>query len=124
MAVQEDLGEVQIDHKVVGTIASFEAAKVEGIVTRGGKRTIPEMLGIKDADRGVTVEIEGTHAVITIEVNIEYGVNIYEASHKLQVQVKNAVEQMTGLIVEKVNVRVNGLAVVDPTRREREKERD
>ncbi|MFH0794544.1 MAG: Asp23/Gls24 family envelope stress response protein [bacterium] len=120
MAVQEDLGEVQIDNKVVGTIASYEAAKVEGIVTRGGKRTIPEMLGIKDADRGVTVEIEGTRAVITIEVNIEYGVNIYEASHKLQVQVKNAVEQMTGLSVEKVNVRVNGLAVVDPTRRERE----
>jgi uncharacterized alkaline shock family protein YloU len=123
MAVTEDFGEIKINNEVVGTIAGLAAMEVEGISGMGGKFSFGEMLGRKDADRGVTVAIEGNRATITVEVKIEYGVNMYEAAHKLQKSVKDAVEQMTGLVVDKVNVIIKGIVVVEQEKKPEKKEK-
>jgi uncharacterized alkaline shock family protein YloU len=107
----EVLGEIKIENEVVATIASMAASDVEGIVSLVSKFSIGEMLGRKDMDRGVLVNIEGSHVTINVEVNVEYGVNIYDACHRLQRKVKDSVEEMTGLVVEQVNVSVRGIVV-------------
>ena len=91
------------------TIAAIAAQEVEGVVSMGGKFSLSEMLGRKDSDRGVKVEIQGGRAAIDVDVKIEYGRNMYDAAHILQKKVKDTVEQMTGLIVEKVKVKINGI---------------
>ena len=42
---------------------------------------------------------------------MEYGKNMYDAAHELQRKVKDNVEQMTGLVVDKVNVKINGIVI-------------
>jgi uncharacterized alkaline shock family protein YloU len=109
MALERQLGDISIDNSVVGTIAAIAAQEVEGIVTKGGKFSITEMLRGKESDRGVKVQIEGNSAVIAVDIKIEYGRNMYDAAHDLQRKVKDNVEQMTGLVVDKVNVKINGI---------------
>lgn len=123
MVVREDFGEIKINNEVVGTIAGLAAMEVEGISGTGGKFSLGEMLGRKDADKGVTVAIEGSRATISIEVKVEYGVNMYEAAHKLQKCVKDAVEQMTGLVVDKVNVIIKGIVVAEQEKKQDKKEK-
>lgn len=107
----ETLGEIRIENEVVGTIASMAASDVDGIVSLVGKFSFGEMLGRKDADKGVLVKIDGSRATVRVEVNIEYGVNIYDACHRLQRKVKDSVEEMTGLVVDEVNVSVRGIVL-------------
>jgi len=123
MAVSEDFGEIKINNEVVGTVAGLAAMEVEGISGMGGKFSLGEMLGRKDADKGVTVAIEGNRATISVEVKVEYGVNMYEAAHKLQKCVKDAVERMTGLVVDKVNVIIKGIVVSEHEKKQEKKEK-
>jgi uncharacterized alkaline shock family protein YloU len=119
----EVLGEIRIENEVVGTIASLAAADVEGIAGLVGKFSFGDMLGRKDADKGVVVEIDGSRVGISIEVNVEYGASIYDACHRLQRKVKDAVEEMTGLTVDRVDVNVRGIIVPNPESKEKAKER-
>ncbi len=123
MAVSEDFGEIKINNEVVGTIAGLAAMEVEGISGMGGKFSLGEMLGRKDADKGVTVAIEGNRATISVEVKVEYGINMYEAAHKLQKCIKDAVERMTGLVVDKVNVIIKGIVVSEHEKKQEKKEK-
>ena len=43
---------------------------------------------------------------VDLALNIEYGFNILETSKKVQERVKSAIENMTGLNVSDVNVRI------------------
>jgi len=45
----------------------------------------------------VVTDEAANYAVIDLEVNVEYGVDVYKAARHLQRAVKNAVENMTGL---------------------------
>ena len=118
MALEKQLGEISIENSVVATIAAIAAQEVEGVAGMAGKFSLTEMLGRKDVDRGVKVDIlENSRAVITVEVKVEYGCNMYEAAHELQRKIKNNVEQMTGLAVEKINVKINGIVLKEKKER-------
>lgn len=115
--MQEDLGDIKINNRVIGTIASLAALEVEGVVSLAGKGSPAEIWGRKDIDKGIQVTVEDNAAEISIEVNVEYGIDIYKAAHQLQKTVKNAVESMTGLVVRRVNVSIPGIIVGDQPRR-------
>jgi uncharacterized alkaline shock family protein YloU len=115
--MQEDLGDIKINNKVIGTIASLAAVEVEGIVSLAGKGSPAEIWGRKDLDKGIQVTVEDNTAEISIEVNVEYGIDIYKAAHQLQKTVKNAVETMTGLVVKRVNVSIPGIILGEHPRR-------
>ncbi len=117
MTGPEDLGDIKINNEVVGTIASLAAVEVDGIVSLAGKYTLAEMWGRKDIDKGITVEIKDNQAKVDVEVNVEYGIDIYKAARQLQLAIKNAVEGMTGLIVSRVNVSVRGIVLGEQPRR-------
>jgi len=57
----------------------------------------------------VSVEQEGTVA-IDISPVIVYGCNLPEVASNIQLRIKQAVEEMTGLTVKEVNVQVKGLS--------------
>ena len=118
MALEKQLGEISIENSVVATIAAIAAQEVAGVAGMAGKFSLTEMLGRKDVDRGVKVDIlENSRVVITVEVKVEYGCNMYDAAHELQRKIKNNVEQMTGLAVEKINVKINGIVLKEKKER-------
>lgn len=105
VSLDKELGQVAISNDVVARVAALAASQVGGI-SLGKKFSMSDLLGRKEPVRGITIEVEGTQAVISLEVKVEYGRNMYDMAQRLQRKVKDAVEQMTGLAVNKVNVAI------------------
>ena len=70
---------------------------------------LAELLGKKNLTKGVKIQIVGQTVIIDLYINIKYGYKIPEVAGKLQNAVISAVESMTGLTVESVNVHVTGI---------------
>lgn len=117
MSGQEDLGNITINDDVIALIASLALVDVDGVVSISGKSSFSDYVGTKskDIDKGISVKIDDSsgQATVSVEINIEYGANIYDTARKLQRAIKNAIENLTGLNVEKVNVTIRGLIVLD-----------
>ena len=105
------IGAVKIASDVVATIAGLAAADVEGIAGMSGGVAggIAEMLGRKNLTKGVKVEVGDSDASIDIFCIVEYGTSITTVASSVQNKVKGAVEGMTGLAVQAVNVHVQGV---------------
>ena len=56
--------------------------------------------------KGVKVEINEDKVCVDLSVNVSYNYNIPEVSEKVQERVKNAIENMTGLTVLEVNIKI------------------
>ena len=102
------LGEVQIADDVVAIIAGLAATEVEGVGSMAGNITneLAGKLGMKNLSKGVKVDILENIVCVDLALNIEYGYNILETSKTVQEKVKAAIENMTGLVVSDVNVRI------------------
>ena len=105
------LGEVKIADEVVAVIAGIAATEVEGVYSMAGNMTrdfMGKLSGNKMAKsmRGVSVEVNDDKVCVDLSVNVSYNYNIPEVSEKVQERVKNAIENMTGLIVLEVNIKI------------------
>lgn len=107
------LGEVQIADEVVAIIAGLAATEVEGVGSMAGNITneLVGKLGMKNLSRGVKVDVLENVVCVDLALNIEYGYNILETSKKVQERVKTAIENMTGLTVSDVNVRIASVEI-------------
>ena len=56
--------------------------------------------------KGVNVEVNDDKVCVDLSVNVSYNYNIPEVSEKVQERVKNAIENMTGLTVLEVNIKI------------------
>ena len=107
-----NLGEVQIADEVVAIIAGLAATEVVGVASMAGNITneLVSKLGVNNLSKGVKVVVENHHVRVNLALELDYGVSIPEISKKVQDRVKAAIENMTGLKVREVNVRVTGVA--------------
>lgn len=110
---EESVGNIKISVDVVSTIAGIATAELEGVAGMyssfaGG---IVEKLGAKkNPSKGVKVEMTDETVSIDLYIVVEYGVRIPELAWEIQENVKNNVETMTGLSVEKVNIHIEGVS--------------
>jgi uncharacterized alkaline shock family protein YloU len=120
MVGPEDLGDVIINDNVIALYASIALTQVEGVVTLSGKSSFSDYVGAKskDAEKGITVSIDKATNLCTInvEINVYYGYNLYDVARQVQHHVKNAVESFTGVTVERVNVTIRDVIVVEQPR--------
>ena len=102
------IGEVKIADEVVTIIAALAATEVEGVASMGGNITneLVSKLGMKNLSKGIRVEVLDGKVSVDVALNISYGYSIPEVSAKVQDRVKNAIENMTGLEVSIVNIRI------------------
>lgn len=111
--IQNDasLGEVKIADEVVAIIAALAATEVEGVASMAGNITneVIGKLGIRNLSKGVKVDVLEGVVTVTLALNIKYNYSIVDVTGKVQEKVKNAVENMTGLEVADVNIRVAGV---------------
>ena len=110
LKIKEDgLGEVQIAEEVITIIAGLAATEVEGVCSMGRNITkeLVSRLGMKNLSKGVRVEVtEEGKIEVFVTINIAYGYAIPAVSGNVQEKVKAAIENMTGLEVSGVNVRI------------------
>ena len=111
--LETQYGTTTIDDVVVSKIAGIAAREVSGVDSLGGGGArmignIRESFGAsEDVRQGVDVEVENGTARIEIAITAEYGVAIHELAEAIRRNIMNAVERMTGLSVERVNVVVH-----------------
>ena len=106
-----NLGEVKIADEVVAIIAAMAATEVEGVASMAGNITndLIARLGMKNLSRGVKVDVLEGIVTVSLALVLKYGYNIMDVSAKIQEKVKAAVENMTGLTVADVNIRIAGV---------------
>ena len=106
-----DLGSVKIADEVVTMIAGFAAQEVEGVYEMAGNNTsgLFSKSEIKKATKGVRVDVADGNVRVDLAIVLAYGYNIPSTSSKIQARVKSAIENMTGLVVTNINVRVAGI---------------
>lgn len=103
---------IQISNDVVAVISGVAVSEVPGVAGMAGGFAggITEVLsGKKNLAKGIKVEVEETTAKIDVNIIVEYGSRIPDVAFEIQNRVKKAVESMTGLKVEEVNVHVQGV---------------
>lgn len=110
---ENNIGVVQIADDVVAMITSLAATEVEGVSAMAGNITneLMSKVGVKSLTKGVKVEVFGKTVVVDLAIMVEYGYNIPAISQKVQQKVKAAIENMTGLEVTDVNIRIAGVNV-------------
>ena len=109
----ENLGEVKIADEVVSIIAGLAAMEVEGVSSMAGNATreLVSKLGMKSLSKGVKVDVLEGIVTVSLALNLKYGYGIMDITAKVQEKVKAAIENMTGLEVADVNIRVAGVDV-------------
>lgn len=122
MADKEKMGDISIKNEVVATIASIALSEVEGIVSISGKPYLDPRGNPKGPDKGVKVEVDGNRANLVIDIKVVYGHVIYDTAHRLQKHIKNAVESMTGLTVESLDVNVRDILFESKARKSKSAE--
>ena len=105
----ENLGEIKIADEVVAIIAGLAAMEVEGVASMAGNATreLISKLGMKSLSKGVKVDVLDGIVTVSLALNLNYGYSIKEITSK----VKTAIENMTGLEVADVNIRVAGVEI-------------
>lgn len=104
-------GQVKIADEVVAVIAGYAATEVEGVAAMAGNITSSLMskVGMKTLSKGVRVFMEEGLVRADLAILVDYGYSIPAVSAKVQDKVKTAIENMTGLSVTDVNIRIAGV---------------
>ena len=111
--LQSESGEIVVADEVVAVIAGLATMEVEGVASTAGSATreLISKIGMKTLSKGVKVDILDDVVTVAVTIVIKYGYKIIDVAEKIQEKVKVAIENMTGLTVADVNIRVAGLEV-------------
>ena len=104
-------GDVVIADEVLAIIAGIAATEVEGVHSMDGgwSGQFISKLGIKDLARGVKVQVREGEVKVDLSLNMEYGYAIPKVSDLVQDRVSASINNMTGLTVSEVNIRISGV---------------
>ncbi|QXD24130.1 Asp23/Gls24 family envelope stress response protein [Opitutia bacterium ISCC 51] len=109
------LGDIKINHSVVASIVRLAALENGGVYAVAGSfvEGIADMFSKKE-EKGVRVtESEQSNYVIEIRLILNYGVELAKCAYDVQIAAKDRVENMTGKLVERVDVVIDGVKSPD-----------
>ncbi len=110
------MGSITIDNEVIAQYAGNVAMECFGIVGMAGinvKDGLVKLLKMDSMTRGINVSINNNKLTLNFHVIVAYGVSILAVSDNLISSVKYKVEQFTGIEIEKINIFVEGVRVID-----------
>ena len=114
--IDSGLGQIVIDTDVIATYAGSVAVECFGIVGMAAvsmKDGLVNLLKRESLTHGINVDINDNKISIDFHVIVSYGVSISAVSDNLIESVKYRVEEFTGMEVEKINIYVEGVRVID-----------
>lgn len=103
-------GNVTISENVIANIAKLATEEIKGVckTVRTVTETFTDIFSTKQS-QGVKVNTDNNNLILDISVELYYGVDIESVCTKIQKNVKNSIESMTDLVVDRVNILVSGL---------------
>ena len=116
-SMSTDLGIIAVNPEVIAKYAGSVAVECFGIVGMAAvsmKDGLVRLLKRDSLTHGIQVEISDENVLtLNFHVIVSYGVNILSVSDNLMNNVKYKVEEFTGMTVDKINVFVEGVRVID-----------
>lgn len=108
----QEIGEIKISADVITVIAHTVASEVEGVssMSSGIADNISSVLGRKTSSKGVKVDLTDKGVVIDFYIVVDYGARIPDVAWRIQERVKSAVESMSGMHVNAINIHVQGVS--------------
>ena len=114
---ENSLGTVSIDSEVVATYAGSVAVECFGIVGMAAvnmKDGLVKLLKKDYLNHGINVTLDEDNKItIDFHMIVAYGVSILTISENLMETVKYKVEEFTGMQIDKINIFVEGVRVID-----------
>ena len=106
-----EMGDVKIHENVISTLVRQAALEQEGVSRLAGSALVDDIANLVGSrrmqSRAITVELcEDNRVNIEIKLNIVFGYRIPEVAERVQKAVISTVEEVTGMVVPKVNVLV------------------
>lgn len=114
--INNKLGEIQVGPEVIAMYAGTTAVECFGIVGMAAvsmKDGLVKLLKREGLTNGINVKIEDNHITIDFHVIAAYGISICAVADNLIENVKYKVEEFTGMTVDKINIYVEGVRVID-----------
>ncbi len=117
-SIDSGLGRIVIDTDVIGTYAGSVAVECFGIVGMAAvsmKDGLVKLLLRGDSlKHGINVKITPERKIsLDFHVIVAFGVNISTIADNLVSNVKYKMEDFTGMEIEKINIFVEGVRVID-----------
>ena len=107
-------GTVSFATEVVATIAGLAATEVEGVASMSAPSSgLADMFSRKNTrnfTKGVRIDLDGSSVSVHITIVVDYGSPVPEVARNIQENVKKAIETMSGLEVNNVDVHVAGIS--------------
>lgn len=115
--METQLGKVTIDPEVIATYAGSVAVECFGIVGMAAvnvKDGLVRLLKKESLTHGIQVGISDDNRItLDFHVIVAYGVSISAVADNLISNVKYKVKEFTGMPVDKINIYVEGVRVID-----------
>ncbi|MCM1087831.1 MAG: Asp23/Gls24 family envelope stress response protein [Muribaculaceae bacterium] len=105
-----------MDHEVIAQYAGSVAMECFGIVGMAGMNVrdgIGRLLKRESMTRGIQVLLKNNKLTLDFHVIVSYGVSILAVADNLIDSVKYKVEEFSGIEIEKINIFVEGVKVID-----------
>ena len=113
---EDKYGTIKISDEVVSICAVNTALKTNGVHELSGgliDNLSRNILGNEPPSKGIKISRDEQNVEIDVFIIVDYEVKIPAVAWEVQVNVKNEVEQMTGLSVTAVNIHVQGVHLPD-----------
>ena len=114
--INNQLGTILIDTDVIAKYAGSVAIECFGIVGMAAvnmKDGLVKLLKKESLTHGINVTVNENKITLDFHVIMVYGVSVRAVSDNLIESVKYKVEKFTGVEVEKINIFVEGVRVID-----------
>ena len=112
-----DLGVITVDQDVIAKYAGTVAVECFGIVGMAAvsvKDGLVRLLKKDSLTKGIRVDIsEDNRITLNFHIIVAYGVSISAVTENLISNVKYKVEEFSGMTVDKINVYIEGVRVID-----------
>ena len=115
-SINTSMGNISIDNEAIAQYAGSVAMECFGVVGMAGinmRDGLVKLLKLDSMTRGINVMVRNNKLVINFHIIVAYGVSILAVSNNLISNVKYKVEEFTGMTVDKINIFVEGVRVID-----------
>lgn len=108
------VGSLKISDEVLASITVAATREVDGVAElTAAPANIKGLLKTKPSGKAVTIVVNDGVATVDVYLKIRHGARVQPVASEVQRKVKDAIQNMTGIVVSKVNVHITGIVLND-----------
>ncbi|MBR5787018.1 MAG: Asp23/Gls24 family envelope stress response protein [Clostridia bacterium] len=122
----EDSDSMMITDEAIAVMAGVAASEVRGVAGMSGGFAggIAEVFGRRNLSKGVKVLTKNDSTTVDLYVIVKYGYRIPDLAFQIQENVKSTIEALSGIIVDAVNIHIQGIDYSEDCETKSESESD